>query len=228
MTAIPKYIPLDEVRGQPQQIEIREFPTMADTAFNGVAGEIVRAIEPHTESDPAGLLLTLHTFFGNCIGRGPHYRVEGTEHGPNLFALQIGDSAKARKGTGADRVRQVFRLVDEEWTSRRLHSGLSSGEGVIWEVRDPIVRMTKEGKGANTSMVEETVDNGVSDKRLMVLEFEFAGALHAMQREGNILSLVLRDAWDRGDLATSDEELAGAGDRPMRFGHRPYHLCRAT
>jgi hypothetical protein len=181
---------------------VREFPTMAPEAFLGLPGEIVRMIEPHTESDIAGLLLSAHAFFGNCVGRGPHYLVESTEHGPNLFVLKVGDSSKARKGTGEDRVRSLFRLVDEEWMTRRLHTGLSSGEGVIWEVRDPIVKLVRDGKGASAIMVEETIDAGIADKRLLIIESEFAGALRVMQREGNILSRVLRDSWDRGDLAT--------------------------
>src|SRR4051812_2315968 len=194
---------------------VLEFPVMAEEAFTGLAGDIVRMVEPHTESDRAGLLLSAHAFFGNCIGRGPHYRVESTEHGLNLFVLKIGDSSKARKGTGEGRVLSLFRNVDEDWSSRRLHTGLSSGEGVIWEVRDQIVKLVKEGRGVNAAMVEEVIDQGISDKRLLVIESEFSGALRVMQREGNILSRVLRDAWDRGDLATmtknSPARATGAG-----------------
>lgn len=105
--------------------EIADFPVMAAEAFVGLAGDIVRMIEPHTESDPAGLLLSAHAFFGNCVGRGPHYLVESTQHGLNLFVLKVGDSSKARKGTGEGRVLSLFRNVDEEWASRRLHTGLS-------------------------------------------------------------------------------------------------------
>jgi hypothetical protein len=179
--------------------EVREFPVLADEAFIGLPGEIARAIEPSTESDPAGILLSLHACFGNAIGRGPHYLVESTQHGPNLFILKVGDSAKARKGTGEDRVLALFRDVDEEWTRHRVHTGLSSGEGVIWEVRNPIKKTATDKKTGE--MVEEVIDAGISDKRLLVIESEFAGALRVMGREGNILSRVLRDAWDRGDLA---------------------------
>src|SRR5215469_10830074 len=80
------------------------WPVMPKAAFLGLAGEIVRVIDPHTESDPAALLMTFLTCFGNSIGRGPHYRVESTDHGPNLFALIVGNTAKARKGTSADRI----------------------------------------------------------------------------------------------------------------------------
>jgi len=179
---------------------VREFPIMADEAFVGLPGDIVRMVAPHTESDPVGLLLSAHTFFGNCTGRGPHYQVEATEHGTNLFVVKVGDSAKARKGTGEDRVLSFFRHVDDEWAGHRVHTGLSSGEGVIWEVRDPITKLVKDKKAGVT--VEEIVDQGVSDKRLMIIESEFAGALRVMQREGNILSRILRDGWDRGNLAT--------------------------
>jgi hypothetical protein len=179
---------------------VREFPVMADEAFIGLPGDIVRMVAPHTESDPVGLLLSAHTFFGNCIGRGPHYRVEATEHGPNLYVVKVGDSSKARKGTGEDRVLSFFRHVDDGWAGRRVHTGLSSGEGVIWEVRDPITKLSKDKKSGLT--IEEVIDHGVSDKRLMIIESEFSGALRVMQREGNILSRVLRDGWDRGNLAT--------------------------
>ena len=178
----------------------REFPVMAQEAFVGLAGDIVRVITPHTESDPVGLLLSAHAFFGNCIGRGPNYKVEATEHGTNLFVVKCGDTSKARKGTGEDRVLSFFRHVDDDWASRRIHTGLSSGEGVIWEVRDPITKLVTDKKSGITT--EEIVDHGVADKRLMVIESEFAGTLRVMQREGNILSRILRDGWDRGNLAT--------------------------
>jgi hypothetical protein len=44
------------------------------------------------------------------------------------------------------------------------------------------------------------VDPGVDDKRLLVCEGEFANALKVLPREGNTLSPVIRNAWDRGDL----------------------------
>src|SRR5262249_40524161 len=123
----------------PAAEKVREFPVLADEAYIGLPGEIVRLLEPHTEADPAGLLLSLHVFFGNCIGRGPYYLAESSKHGPNLYLVKVGDTAKARKGTSEDRVRALFRFVDEGWVRDRTHGGLSSGEGVIFEVRDPVI-----------------------------------------------------------------------------------------
>jgi hypothetical protein len=92
----------------------------------------------------------------------------------------------------ADRIRQLFGYVDPAWESGRIRNSLGSGEGVIAEVRDPVTK-TKNG-------VEETIDEGAPDKRLMVIASEFAGLMAVMQREGSTLSAVLRDAFDRGSL----------------------------
>jgi hypothetical protein len=66
---------------------------------------------------------------------------------------------------------------------------------VIWQVRD-------EATGTNKHGEPVALDAGVSDKRLMVLETEFARALAKTGQEGNVLSAVLRQAWDHGDLRT--------------------------
>ena len=207
---------------------VREFPEMAPEAYIGLAGDIVKTVAPHTESDPTGLLLSAHVFFGNCIGRGPHYRVEATKHGPNLYVVKVGDSSKARKGTGEDRIRQFFGHVDDTWANQRIHTGLSSGEGVIWAVRDPLFHKVKDKKTG--SMTEELVDAGIDDKRLLIVEGEFAGALRVMTREGNILSRVLRDGWDSGSLATltKNSPARATGACLSMVGHITTSELRAT
>src|SRR3954454_2205226 len=77
---------------------------LGDVAYHGSIGEIVRAIEPHTEADPAALLFQVLTAVGNCIGPDVWYAVEGARHAPNLFVITAGRSAKARKGTALNRV----------------------------------------------------------------------------------------------------------------------------
>jgi hypothetical protein len=46
-----------------------DFPEPSDIIFHGLAGDIVRRIEPHTEADPVALLVQILTMFGNVIGR---------------------------------------------------------------------------------------------------------------------------------------------------------------
>jgi hypothetical protein len=174
------------------------WPSVAQDVHHGLAGEVVRNIEPHTESDPMAILVQYLSSFGNAIGRGPYYQVEGDRHFTNLFAVLVGQSSKARKGTAAGRIRQIFEVADPEWIRKRNHGGMSSGEGLIWQVRDPIKQWVK----GETGKSEREVDPGVQDKRLMIFEPEFGGVLQVMQRQGNTLSRVIRDAWDRGDLDT--------------------------
>jgi hypothetical protein len=87
---------------------------LANEAFYGLAGDVVRAIEPTTESDPVAILMHFLTYFGSCAGLQPHFLVEDTQHGLNEFVGIVGATSKARKGTADKRVRRPFRLVDDD------------------------------------------------------------------------------------------------------------------
>jgi hypothetical protein len=59
-------------------------PVLGADAFHGFAGELVRTIEPHTEADPAAILLQFLVVFGNMVGRKRYYLIESDRHYPNL------------------------------------------------------------------------------------------------------------------------------------------------
>jgi hypothetical protein len=154
----------------------------------------VQHVLPQTEADPAALLIQFLAAFGNAINRRAHAVADGSCHALNIFATIVGPTSKSRKRTSWTHVYRVFDHADEEWAKNRVTGGLSSGEGLIWNVRDPI---SKTLKGET-----QVVDEGVEDKRLFVCEEEFANILKVMAREGNTLSTVLRSAWDSGKLST--------------------------
>jgi hypothetical protein len=179
------------------------WPELDPQALYGLAGDVIRMVELETEADPVAILGQMLVAFGNAIGRKPYFLVEGKRHHPNLFVCLAGKSSHGRKGTSGDRVMQLMRLADADWCAKCVVSGLTSGEGVIWAVRDPIEKrepIKERGRVVGYQMV--VTDEGVADKRLMVVESEFAQVLKVMQREGNSLSVVLRCAWDSGDLKT--------------------------
>jgi hypothetical protein len=151
-----------------------------EAAFHGLAGEWVSMIIPNTEADPAALLFQFHVSFGNIIGRSPFFMVEATEHHTNEFLLLVGRTSKGRKGTSWDHARRIAREIDPHWESDCIKSGLVSGEGLIYHVRD----------------------NGVEDKRLVVYEPEFASVLKIIERKDNTLSTAMRQSWDHGRLRT--------------------------
>jgi hypothetical protein len=174
----------------------RPWPTpMGEPAFRGLIGDFVRLVEDETEADRHALLVQFLVFFGNCIGRSPHLVIGATRHGTNLFAIVAGQSSRGRKGTSEAECRRLMKHVDEEWTASNICSGLSSGEGLIDVVRDP-----REGPPDKSG--KPTVIPGVTDKRRMVSEGEFARVLAQVAREGNVLSSVLRQAWDGENLGT--------------------------
>jgi hypothetical protein len=154
-----------------------------DGAYHGLLGAIVAKIAPHTEADPVAILAQLLVCCGALIGRGAHFQVEATLHHPNEFVILIGDSAKARKGSSFDHVAKLMTEADPGFPAR-LSTGLSSGEGLIWTLRDPA-----------------GPDPGNPDKRLLVVEPEFASLLKAASREISTLSPTLRSAWDGRPLA---------------------------
>jgi hypothetical protein len=153
-----------------------EAPSPA--AYHGLAGAIVQKLSPSTESDPVALLAQLLVGAGALIGRSARYRVEATDHHPNEYLLVVGETSRARKGQALDHVTRLLKGPEPE-LDRRLASGLSTGEGVVWKVRDP-----------------QENDPGVTDKRLLVIEPEFAQPLRASAREASTLSPTLRNAWD--------------------------------
>jgi hypothetical protein len=192
-----------------------KWPVIDDAAYYGLAGDVVKTIEPQTESDPVAILLQFNTYFGNVIGRCSYYQIEANQHHANLFGVLVGDSAKSRKGTSAGRARSVFETADPRWIDERMKSGLSTGEGLISHVRD-------ERKEWNSKdECEEIVDRGVRDKRLMVTEHEFANALKVMERPGNNLSPQMRNAWDGVTLETmtKNSPLRATGAHISVCGH---------
>lgn len=203
--ARPLPLTVDDEEGTPLSTQAGpSWPDPPDPCvYHGLAGEIVRAVDPTTEADPMGVLLTLLAAVGAMVGARPHWHVSGTDHPLRIWPVLVGATSKGRKGTAAGAVKPLLRAADPEWMSRNMTTGLSSGEGLIWAVRDPLTKLEPVKEGGQIVRTEEvTVDEGVGDKRLLVVEEEFASTLRLMARDGNSLSGILRQAWGDGDLRT--------------------------
>ncbi|WP_341927880.1 DUF3987 domain-containing protein [Nocardioides psychrotolerans] len=161
-------------------------PVLDPAALHGLAGRIVRKLEPLTEASAPAMLVTILTAFATMVGRGAFVRVGSERHYPIIFAVVIGSSAKARKGTSLAAVRPVLEAGDDPtlaFMQSRLRKGFQSGEALIQAAAD-----LSAGRAEN--------DDNIPDQRLLVLETEFAKTLTVAQRQGSILSMVLRSAWD--------------------------------
>ena len=214
--------PVAAVDVKPARYVVPAWPDpLAPEALHGLAGEFVRLVEPHTEADPIAVLVSLLVGFGNLVGDSAHFRVEFVKHPPRLNAVLVGSTAKARKGQSWATPRRLLTGVDPAW-EERVKEGLSSGEGLIYQVRDQRVESQPLKKGGKVIGYQDViVDQGVEDKRLLIVEQEFSQALKMMSREGNILSVTIRQAWDSGRLSplTKTNPIEATGAHVSILGH---------
>lgn len=170
-----------------------KWPTpLGEAAYHGIIGQVIKTIEPHTEADVAALLIQLLIALGNLMGRKPYFFVEATKHFPVLFGLVVGGTSSG-KGSSLAQIKRLLTPIDEDWR-KKIGPGLSSGEGLLYEVRDP---RSEQKKNKETGEMEEIeVDKGVEDKRVFVTQTEFASVFKVANREGNTLFDVLRQLFD--------------------------------
>jgi hypothetical protein len=96
----------------------------------------------------------------------------------------VGETSKARKGTSYAQVRRIFVGADMQFTGERVLGGFGSGEAFV-----------------------DAVASG-DDRRLLVVEPEWARILSVSKRDGSTLSPLMRQAWDGDRLAVRSR---GAG-----------------
>lgn len=179
--------------------ERERWPILDQATLYGVAGDVVRLIEPHTEADPMALLASFLAECGTMLNRSPHLVLDGCYNPLLLWPVLVGNTSKSRKGTTDKRIRGILALADPGWTRGEYKGTLSSGEGLAFAVRDPEYRdMQSKETGEPVRIL---VDGGVEDKRLFLVQGEFGAVLRVMMRDGNSLSGTMREAWDGLDLA---------------------------
>lgn len=168
-------------------------PTLDPAALHGLPGDVVRTLAPHTEADPAALLLHFLSMFGNVVGAGPHTPIGTTPQPARLFVLIVGHAADARKGTAGDAIEDLMERAEPEWFGARVQRGIQSAEALI-------------------RLVDDTHSD---DRRLLVFETEFGRLLATLAQRGN-LSAVMKAAFDGKTLATTtkDERRSLKATRP--------------
>jgi len=183
--SVTRYSPEDSIfdtaakTDDAEEVESISVPVLSNTALYGLAGEIVRTIEPHTEADNAALLIQLLVGFGCLIGKTAYFRAEADYHYTKLFAVLVGASSKGRKGTSWGQIRRLLCRVDESFADC-VQDGLSSGEGLIFHVRDAQTKKVAiKEKGRIVDYQDEIVDEGATEKRAFIGEPEFARVLRA-------------------------------------------------
>jgi hypothetical protein len=176
----------------------------AAAAFYGLPGRVVEFVNPFSEADPVAVLGTFLTVFGCALNTSPHAMVGPERHPARLFLALVGRSSVSRKGTSWAPIRELFHNADPEFIRSRIVSGLGSGEGLIYRVRDG-----------------DDKDPGVTDKRALVFAPEFATILRVMGRQGSILSGTILDRIDTEALKVAEVAEASERDIMKRIAGTP-------
>jgi len=169
----------------------RNTPTPSEECLYGLVGDIAREAESaNREVNPFAAALAAMVAISAGLGRGCYLTIGDDWHHPRIFGLHVGRSGRGRKGTSTKLITRIVRNLREkhEDVSFKMHTGgLSSREGLVMMLHDGF----KVGK---------TEVEPIHDKRLFILESEFANILHQGAREGNTLSSSLRDCWDGSSI----------------------------
>ncbi|MBP9904870.1 MAG: DUF3987 domain-containing protein [Rhodoferax sp.] len=177
---------VDEAAANAEVDHHRNAPTPDQRCLYGLIGDIAAAGSQDNETNPFAIAANAIAFMSASIGRGPYMAIGNTWHHCRAFTMHIGRSSRGRKGDAISlisRIQYALRELDEYAAPQVHRGGLSSREGLIFLIHDGY----KEGK---------TEVDPIHDKRLWVVESEFANVLHQGKRDGNTLSPALRDCWD--------------------------------
>lgn len=164
----------------------RNAPQPDPACLYGLIGDVARAGSEGTETNAYAIAANFMAYLSCAIGRGVYLPIGNTWHHARLFCLHIGRSGRGRKGDALSlvmRLDQALRKLNESYAPQVHRGGLSSREGLVALMHDGY----RQGRQEIPA---------IEDKRLWVVESEFANVLHQGRREGNTLSAALRDCWD--------------------------------
>jgi hypothetical protein len=171
--------------------EYRPILLTSSAAFNGPLGDVVKSLEGNHEADPSAVLIQALTIIGNIYGRKYQLTLGGLAQYSNLFTLLVGQTGRGKKGTSLGLAKKLVTFSTPQ-EGPNYATGIASGPGIVHALRDPGVVKTKKG---------EEIDQGVVDKRLVLIEEEFSSILRLTNKSSDTgTSAILRSCWDSENL----------------------------
>lgn len=164
----------------------RNAPQPEPACLYGLIGDVAKAGSEGTETNAYAIAANFIAYLSCAVGRGVYLPIGNTWHHARFFCLHIGRSGRGRKGDALSlvlRLDQALQAQSARYSPQTHWGGLSSREGLVALIHDGY----RHGKQDIPA---------IKDKRLWVVESEFANVLHQGRRRGNTLSTVLRDCWD--------------------------------
>jgi hypothetical protein len=145
-------------------------PTPSNHCLYGLVGDVARAGSEGTEANPHAIAVNFMAYLSCAIGCGPYLPIGNTWHHARIFTLHVGRSGRGRKGDAMSfvvRLDATVRNLSEALSPQLHRGGLSTREGLVALIHDGY----RHGKQDMPP---------VEDKRLWVVESEFANVLQQM------------------------------------------------
>ena len=184
---IPKYLEKDKI----------EFLPVKQEVFDGLLGEIIKAIDSKTEAHPVGVLVSLMAYATAYLNK-PVVKVNwDSEHHLNMFTILVGLSGVGRKGTATKIASDMFELMFPDMFPLHTTDGIKTAEGLI--------NIFTEGRQVEGSDPPIFVDQGYlsHDKRGVWLETEFSKVLRNMTNEkSSTIPDIVNQLFDGERIAT--------------------------
>ncbi len=185
----------------------RSPPQPDPACLYGLIGDVALTGSDNSETNPFAIAANFMAYLSCAIGRSAYLPIGNTGHHTRLFCLHVGRSGRGRKGDALSlvmRLDQALRALNADVAPQIHRGGLSTREGLVALIHDGY----KQG-------AQEVAP--IEDKRLWVVESEFANVLHQSRRGGNTLSAALRDCWDGVSLKPATKTNRLSASQP--------HLC---
>src|SRR6266568_512346 len=129
-------------------------PVPDPAMFTGLLGEIADEASLGTEADKVGIYACLLSMAGMQAGPKPHITIGDRRHPLLIWPLLAGRTGSGRKGDAMASALNIMTYAFPIDFDDRIVTGLSTGEGLIWHIRD------------------EDDSGGTDDKRLLIYEEE--------------------------------------------------------
>lgn len=211
-------VALDKASNEPAELVPLQAPKVSNAMFYGLAGDVMRMASDGAEVHPAAAGMAFLSYAAVSLNRKCEVYVGNGTHHARIYGCHVGRSSVGGKGMALEVTYRIRSAVEADAlpgapVSGHMHDGgLSTREGLAFMIRDESDTQDKDGVPS---------DLGVSDKRLFIIEQEFANVLAQSQRDGNTLSAALRTAWDGGDLAPATKSNRTRASNP----HVGLHCC---
>jgi hypothetical protein len=154
-------------------------------ALAGPVGAWVRAATPHTEADPAALLVSTLVACGVVAGRRPHLWAGDARQSAGVFAVVVADTPKANRGLSWAVTRRLLEVIDPELLRRQVRTGLGNGRPVL------------ETLHAAAVPDRHSPDERPRDPtRILVHDPSFTRTLGMAARPSSEVATLVRSAWD--------------------------------